>query len=302
MRFTAARQERSFIDADGVTIHFSEWKVGAPIGIVQIAHGLGEYANRYEELAQDLVNAGYTVYADDHRGHGRTGLEQWGSDTSKLGRLGPGGMRSTVAAVRQFTGLIRAENPGVPIALLGHSWGSIIAQILVNENPEDFDAVVLTGTALRTFRRMNGGDLAKRHALPGGTGYEWLSRDDSVGQAFVADPLTFKANARTLFGTVEALRLLGRPAKNLSHDLPVLIQIGSEDPLGGVTSAELLANDYLQRSKLSDVKLIVYTDARHEVFNETNRAEVIADTISWLNDHLPATNDTTNDSTSGPKE
>ena len=285
MRFTAERLERRFVDADGVQIHFSEWKVGDPVGIVQIAHGLGEYANRYEALAQDLVNAGYTVYADDHRGHGRTGLDQWGGDPAKLGTLGTGGMRSTVAAVRQFTGIIRSENPGVPVTLLGHSWGSIIAQILVNQHPEEFDALILSGTALRTLRHMNGGDLAARHALPGGTGYEWLSRDDAVGQAFVADPLTFTANARALFGTVDALRMLGRPAKNLGHDIPVLIQIGSDDTLGGVTSAELLAKDYLERSRLSDVKLIVYTDARHEVFNETNRAEVVADTIAWLNEH-----------------
>ncbi len=90
-----------------------------------------------------------------------------------------------------------------------------------------------------------------------------------------------------LFGVMDSLRLLGRPARNLARDIPVLIQIGSEDTLGGVRSAELLAQGYLTRSKLSDVKLIVYTDARHEIFNETNRAEVYADTIGWLTEHLP---------------
>ena len=80
MRFTAMRDERTFVDADGVTIHFYVWRAGKPRGLVQIAHGLGEYATRYEDLAQDLVNAGFTVYADDHRGHGATGMEQWGGD------------------------------------------------------------------------------------------------------------------------------------------------------------------------------------------------------------------------------
>jgi len=89
-----------------------------------------------------------------------------------------------------------------------------------------------------------------------------------------------------LFGVLDSLRLLGRPAKDLAHDIPVLIQIGSEDTLGGVHSAELLAQGYLTRSKLSDVKLIIYTDARHEVFNETNREEVFADTIAWLSSRL----------------
>ncbi len=286
MRFTATRQHRTFVDADGVTIHFYQWKTGSPIGVVQLLHGLGEYATRYERFVQDLVDAGFTVYADDHRGHGETGLGQVGGDHSKLGTLGKGGIRSTVRSVHELTTIIRAENPSVPLALLGHSWGSLIAQTLVNEHSEEYDALVLTGTAFRTIRHMNGGDLAKRHAIPGGTGYEWLSRDEAVGRAFADDPLTFKANATKLFGVIESLRLLGRPRKNLPHDLPVLIQIGSEDPLGGTKSVELLADSYLRRAGLSDVELIIYQDARHEIFNETNRVEVIADTIAWLTSRL----------------
>jgi alpha-beta hydrolase superfamily lysophospholipase len=282
IKFTAARQDSSYLDADGVTIHYHQWRSGRPLAIVQLAHGLGEYAARYEDLAQDLVGAGFTVYADDHRGHGQTGLEQAEGDQSGLGRLGPGGIRSTVEAVHQLTGIIREENPGIPIVLLGHSWGSLIAQALVNTHSDEYAALILTGTAFRTLLHMNGGDLAKRHRLDGGTGFEWLSRDDSVGKAFLADPLTFTANATKLFGLRESARLLGRPAKNLGHDLPVLIQIGSDDTLGGTRSVELLAKSYLERSKLTDVELIVYTDARHEVFNETNRDEVVNDTIGWL--------------------
>ena len=286
VQFTAARQERTFVDSDGVTIHFLQWKAGKPIGVVQIAHGLGEYAARYEELAQQLVAAGYSVYADDHRGHGQTGLGQWGGDYSQLGKLGPGGIRSTIRSVRELLPIIRNENAGLPLALLGHSWGSLIAQSIVNEHADDYEALILTGTAYRTLIHLNGGDLAQKHAHLGTTGYEWLSRDQSVGQAFLDDPLTFKANGMKLFGVMDSLRLLGRPARNLANDIPVLIQIGSEDTLGGVRSAELLAQAYLTRSKLSDVKLIIYTDARHEIFNETNREEVYADTIGWLSSHL----------------
>jgi alpha-beta hydrolase superfamily lysophospholipase len=290
IQFTAARQERTFVDSDGVTVHFYQWKSGSPIGVVQIAHGLGEYATRYEELAQRLVAAGFSVYADDHRGHGQTGLEQWGGDPSQLGKLGPGGIRSTIRSVRELLPIIRSENAGLPLALLGHSWGSLIAQSIINEHSDDYEAVILTGTAYRTLRHMNGGDLAKRHAHLGTTGYEWLSRDQAVGQRFLDDPLTFKANGMKLFGIADSLRLLGKPARKLVRDIPVLIQIGSEDTLGGVRSAELLAKAYLTRSKLTDVKLIVYTDARHEIFNELNREEVYADTIAWLKSRLgPAT-------------
>ena len=288
MQFTAARQDRTFVDADGVTIHFYVWKSPTATAVVQLAHGLGEYATRYERLAQDFVAAGFTVYADDHRGHGATGMQQAGGDATKLGQLGQGGIRSTVRSVGEFTHLIKRENPNLPLALLGHSWGSLIAQKLVNEHAENYDALVLTGTAFRTLRHMNSGDLAKRHNVAGGTGYEWLSRDPAVGQAFLDDPLAFKANAAKLFGIVDGMRLLGRPAKKLAHDIPVLIQIGSDDTLGGTKSVELLASAYLTRSHLSDVELIVYTDARHEIFNETNRVEVVADTIAWLSSRLAA--------------
>lgn len=288
IQFTAARQDRTFVDARGVRVHFYQWKAGKPIGVVQVAHGLGDHALRYEQLAQKLVSAGFTVYADDHYGHGQTGLEQWGGDSSKLGRLGPTGMRGTVESVRELTDLIRSENPGLPLALLGHSWGSIIAQKIVNRHSGEYDALVLTGTAYRTFRHMNGGDLNARHKQLGTTGNEWLSRDPAVARDFERDPLTFSATAIKLFGLADSLRLLGRPAKNLPNDLPVLIQIGSDDSFGGTESAELLAQTYLTRSGLSDVELIVYTDARHEVFNETNREQVFADTIAWLKDRLPA--------------
>lgn len=286
IRFTAARQDRNFTDAFGIIIHYYVWKAAQPKGIVQLAHGLGDHAGRYENLAQELVSAGYTVYADDHRGHGQTGLQQWNGDVTKLGRLGPGGMRATVAAVRELTRIIRSESSDLPLALLGHSWGSIIAQKIVNVHSEDYDALVLTGTAYRTPRHMNGGDLNARHKQLGTTGYEWLSRDATVAQAFLDDPLAFTAAALKLFGLADSLRLLGRPAKYISKDLPILIQIGSDDPFGGTRSAELLAESYLKRSGLSDVELIIYTDARHEVFNELNRDEVVADTIAWLRSRM----------------
>jgi alpha-beta hydrolase superfamily lysophospholipase len=86
----------------------------------------------------------------------------------------------------------------------------------------------------------------------------------------------------------EAARLFGRPARGLPSDLPVLMLVGSDDTVGGERSALMLANAYIRRSHLSDIRLIVYPGARHEVFNETNREEVVADLIAWLDDHLPA--------------
>ena len=280
------RDDRTYVDAEGVTIHYYVWAAQKPRAVIQLLHGLGEYATRYEWLASQFTSAGYTVYADDHRGHGQTGLGQFDGDHAKLGKLGPGGMRATLESVHQLTGMIRNENPGMPLILLGHSWGSMLAQILVNKYSAEYDAVILSGSVLRMFGHTNTGDLNATYKHLGSTGYEWLSRDPVVVSTAAADPLMFIANGMKLFGILDSLRLLGKPVKGIEHDVPLLIQVGSKDVVGGVKSNELLAQAYLERGGLSDVELIVYTDAQHEIFNETNKEDVVADTLAWLADRV----------------
>ncbi len=282
---TTTRSDHTYVDAEGVTIHYYVWEAAKPKAVVQLAHGLGEHSLRYEQFAQDLTAAGYSVYADDHRGHGATGVTQHKGDMSQMGKLGPGGLRATIASVKQFTTIVRAAHPDLPLVLIGHSWGSLMAQDIINTNAADYDAAVLTGTAHRSFAHMNSGDLNAKHKHLGTTGAEWLSRDPEVPIAFVNDPLTFPAGAMQLFGVVDALRMLGRPAKNLGRDIPLLIMIGSDDSLGGEKSVAKLAAEYVTRSHLSDVEAIVHPGARHEVFNETNRDQVIADLVAWLDAH-----------------
>jgi alpha-beta hydrolase superfamily lysophospholipase len=280
------RTDRTFVDAKGVTIHYYTWVAAVPKGMLQLAHGLGEYATRYEGLAQALVAAGYTVYADDHRGHGRTGVEQHLGNMKQLGKLGPGGLRATIEEVRQLTTIIRSENPGLPVAILGHSWGSLMVQDILNHHAGDYEGAILTGTAYRRPGSMNAGNLNAKHKHLGTTGSEWLSRDTAISEAFLADPLTFYADTLKLFGLVDGLRLFGVPTKHIEKDVPLLIAIGSEDSLGGEKSVRTLAEKYIERSKLSDVEVIVYDGARHEIFNETNKDEVITDLVTWLDAHL----------------
>lgn len=277
----------AYTDASGVRISYDVYPVERPRAAVQIAHGVGEHAGRYREVAAHLGAEGYLVYADDHLGHGRTGLEQWAGDASRLGRLGAGGLRAAIEAVRGFGLRIREENPELPLIYLGHSWGSLMGQIILNAHSEDYDAAVLSGTAYRMPGSMNSGDLNKRHAHLGTTGAEWLSRDPEVAKAFVEDPLTTLTPLQKLFGLADAARLLGRPARRLAHDLPLLIQVGGDDPLGGEASARRLEAAYRARSGLTDVTTIVYPGARHEIYNETNRAEVLADLTAWLAPRFP---------------
>lgn len=277
----------TYTDEFGVAITYYVWPTDAPRAVVQIAHGVGEHAGRYSEVADALNRAGYIVYADDHRGHGQTGVDQYGGDLSRLGRLGPGGMRAAVAGIHQLSGIIRSEHPDLPLVLLGHSWGSFMVQMIVNEHAAEYDAVVLTGTAYRWPGYLDAGDLNRRHKHLGTTGLEWLSRDPAVAEAFVADPLTTSTPLAKLFGIRESARLYGRPARNLPEGLPLLIQVGNDDTVGGERSALMLANAYTHRSGLRDIHLIVYPGARHEVLNETNRAEVYADLVAWLDGRFP---------------
>lgn len=278
---------REFTDADGIAIVYDVHPaVGDARGVVQLLHGVGEHAGRYGALIAALTEAGFIVYADDHRGHGRTGIRQHGGP-AKLGRLGKGGLRAAQAAIWQLTGIIKDEHPDLPLVLLGHSWGSFLAQMLVNDHPEAWDAVILSGSALRTPGSLNAAPLNARWAADDATGLEWLSRDPAVWTSFYEDPLTTDQPLLKLFGPVEAAKLYGRPRKDLGRDIPLLLLVGRDDPVGGPRSVHKLADEYRTRSGLTDITTLVYPDARHEIFNELQQDEVRADILSWLDTRIP---------------
>lgn len=280
-------ETREFTDAYGIAIVYDVHPAaGTARGVVQLLHGVGEHAGRYGALIGALTEAGFHVYADDHRGHGRTGIRQH-DGPAKLGRLGKGGLRAAEEAVWQLTGIIRAEHPGLPLVLLGHSWGSFLSQMLLNDHPEAYDAVILSGSALRMPGSLNAAPLNTRWAGTEATGFEWLSRDPAVWAEFDGDPLTTDIPLLKLFGPVEAAKLYGRPRKNLGRDIPMLLMVGRDDPVGGPRSVHKLADEYRSRSGLTDVTTLVYPDARHEIFNELQQDEVRADLLSWLDRRIP---------------
>jgi alpha-beta hydrolase superfamily lysophospholipase len=282
---TELPMQRSFQDSLGVDVVFYEWPVAEPKAIIQIAHGLGEHARRYDHMAAVLNRAGFSVHADDHRGHGQTGLRQIErKKIKKLGNLGQGGMDATFKQVLDFSKLIKSENPGKPLVFLGHSWGSFIAQKVINNSSDLYDAVVLSGSALTMPGYLATGDFNKVwKMLPGSTGYEWLSRDVEVQKRFVADPLTFLAAAMQVFGVANSLKLFGTPSKNVRSDLPILVQVGEADPIGGEYSNKALVEAYRKKAGIQDIELFVYHDARHEIYNELNKDEIIHDLIKWIN-------------------
>jgi alpha-beta hydrolase superfamily lysophospholipase len=274
---------------DGTTLATYAWDdVAEPRGVVQVAHGLAEHSARYDRLALALNEAGFRVFASDHRGHGR-------SITGLPGDFGSPGFDGLIADVAAFGAAIAADQAGLPLFLVAHSMGSFAAQSVMLDHSEQYAGVVLSGS---TSLDVLAAGLAEAEGPVGleafnasfehRTGYEWLSRDEYEVDLYVADPLCgFDLPDETvpaLFGSAGRLadpQELGR----IRPDLPVLIVSGGADPLAGNGDlVELLGKRY-RDAGLRDVTVSVHDGARHEVFNETNREEITAEVISWLASH-----------------
>lgn len=278
---------RSFTDSHNVEIVFWEWPVASPKAVVQLVHGIGEHSRRYDHVARKLNSLGYAVYSDDHRGHGQTGKGMVEAGvTKRKGLLGPGGMDAVLAEVRQLTELIKQEHPSAKLVMLGHSWGSMLAQRLYDKHSSELSAFVLSGSSLLMPGVLNSGKLNKKWAhLPNATGGEWLSRDHEVGRKFREDPLNFDESFVDIVGFLDTLKLMGGPKKTIDPKVPILLQVGSEDALAGERGNVLLAKAYRKRG-VDDIVLFVYDGARHEIYNETNQEEVLNDLANWLEAHI----------------
>src|SRR5215472_1301506 len=277
----------SYTSADGAQIAAYRWDpAGEPRAAVQLSHGMGEHARRYEHVARALNDAGFVVYAQDHRGHGAS------ADPEALGDLGTGSWAGLVDDIGLLSAHIRAEHPGPPLVLLGHSMGSFAVQQYLFDHSAGVDGVVLTGTA--AIDLLEGAldldqpiDLSAFNApfQPARTDYDWLSRDEAIVDAYVADPLCgFGIDTESAKGMFVGARRLADPEQvgRMRKDLPVYIAVGEVDPVnGGLTLLTPLTDRY-KAAGLTDVTVRTYPEARHEILNETNNAEVIGELTAWL--------------------
>jgi alpha-beta hydrolase superfamily lysophospholipase len=162
----------------------------------------------------------------------------------------------------------------------------MLAQRILKTHANEYAGVILSGSTLMLPGVVPSAGFNKRwDKEPNSTGKEWLSRDREVGLRFNADPLIFPETAIEVFGFFEVSKLLGIPSKKLPNEIPVMLIAGGDDPLGGERGNTLLMNAF-RKAGVQDVTLIIYPEARHEVFNELNKEEVIADVIEWLNTSL----------------
>ena len=274
-------------DKDEVEIFVYKWlPEGNPKASVQIAHGLAEHAERYTHVAEALARAGYAVYIDDHRGHGKTG-EKFGA----LGELGPRGWDGTVEALATLTDIINSELPEVNIFLLGHSWGSFLSQDYIQRWGTNLQGVLLTGTtgAPNPKTDLGAEGLGLNYTIKNPkTPFDWLTRDEIEVQKYIDDPrcgFSLPPSILQILGKSNEKLLDTKNDEKIPKELKVYIFVGDNDPVGGKEGAKALAERY-ENVGIKDVTLKTYPESRHELFNEINRDEVIHDVISWLDSHL----------------
>ena len=292
--------ENSFTADDGVEIFYRRWVPDGPVrAVVLIVHGASEHSARYARFAAVLNDEGYAVFAPDLRGHGRTAA------STGTGRLGERGMDGVLADLDTLADLARAEFPSMPMVLFGHSMGSLIAQAYVERSGDGLSAYVLSGSGgvvedvaeivALVQEAVNAGmadeplDMLTEHNAgfePARTTYDWLSRDPDEVDKYVADPWCGSDAPLTygfIAGMVETAASSMEPdaLARIPTNLPVLLITGERDPVSN-GAVQVRALEQRLRDSGLDVTAHYYTDARHELLNETNRDEVHADITNWL--------------------
>lgn len=284
---------------------------GACRGVIHISHGMAEHAGRYARFAEALTAAGWHVYANDHRGHGRSAATDadlgWFAEHDGWDRL--------VLDLREYIDRWRAHHPDVPIVLFAHSMGALLGQQYLYEHGSTLNAAILCGTQgkppplaaagrviARLERRRKGARGRSRlldklafgqfnaHFRPNRTGFDWLSRDEAEVDAYVADPWCgFLFTTQAWIDLLDGLAELSRPRNQarIRRDLPIHIIAGDRDPVGEMgRSVRSLIAAY-EAVGLRSVTSQIYDGARHELLNETNREEVTADLLRWLDERFP---------------
>jgi alpha-beta hydrolase superfamily lysophospholipase len=303
----------TFRDPQGYEIFVTKWLPDDgdhPVkAAVQIAHGMAETASRYERFAQTLTEAGYIVYANDHRGHGRTA-----GDLTNLGYMGADGFNWAVKDMDQLRRIIQTENQSLPLFLLGHSMGSFLTQQYICQYGSGLQGVILSGTSGKQGFILNIGIILARWVIalkgaktaspfldslsfgsynnrfkPNRAKFDWLSRDEAEVDKYIADPFCGTVfSAGFFYDLCRGLKQIHQfdNQRHIPVDLPVYLFSGSMDPVGNFTKSIRHLIQTYQTLGIHDVTYKFYPDGRHEMLNEINRDEVIQDVIHWLDDHL----------------
>jgi alpha-beta hydrolase superfamily lysophospholipase len=297
----------TFTASDGTALAAYKWEpTTEPRAVIHIAHGLAEHAGRYARTAKSLNAYGYAVYANDMRGHGQTAKSQ-----DELGFLAEAdGWNRVVLDVAEMLAFEAQEHNSVPLILLGHSFGSYLAQQLMYEHPNLLNAAILSapngkpslmaqaGRAIARAERMRLGKRGRSQLInsltfgkfnepfaPVETPFDWLSRDASEVKLYFNDARCgFLSTTQLWVDFLDGIQALAHPANKrmIGATFPIYIIAGSHDPVcENGRGAEALAREY-EAAGLMNVTCKFYPEGRHELLNEINRHEVLNDLVQWL--------------------
>ena len=268
-----------FAGSDGVKIFYRHYQAAPERARLVIAHGLGEHSGRYGNVIERVVPNGFSVWAPDHRGHGRSG-----------GRRGHVlNFVQYLSDLRLTVELVKKDMPGgMPCFLLGHSMGGLIALYFAQRHPEHIDGVVASSPGLGLaieippLKKVLGSFMS--YVWPGLTmGNELdatkISRDSNVVSAYEDDPLVHdRVSARFFTEFLAAMQSVNQQASTLK--VPVLMQVAGQDYLVSADSSK----QFFEKLTLRDKALLVYDGMYHEIYNspEDQKKKVLDDLEAWL--------------------
>jgi len=303
--------EFTFPSKDGVhRCCASLWTPGGkPLAVVQIVHGVAEYAGRYDHFARYLTEHGFVVCGEDHLGHGKT------VDDGKYGYFGKkDGWTLVTADIRQLRVIMGEKYPGIPYFLLGHSMGSFLARTYLCQFPGTVDGCILSGTGQEKPALVAAGKavasaicaargpetvstLVDKLSLgayndqfkPTRTTADWICRDEAGVDAYLKDPFcTFKPTAGMFRDMMGGLQLIAseKALSRMDPRTPVYLFSGDQDPVGSNGAGVKKVYGFFKDHGTADLTMKLYPGGRHEMLNEINKGEVYADVLAWLEKHI----------------
>ena len=299
-----------FASSCGIQLHGYRWgPEGTPKAVVQIIHGIAEHVERYDHFARYLTGLGYLVVAEDHMGHGKSICEE-----VPQGYFA-GGWANAVEDCYHLLQTVKAEFPDTPYILFGHSMGSFLARSILIKHPDSgIKAAIICGSAWMPGAVIQGGKLISgllnrgdgakqpsellqnvmfsgydKRINPVRTTCDWLTRDEAVVDAYMADPLCGFAPTPALANAMMngLIYIQNRNHLNqMQKELPVHFIAGADDPVGAYGDGVRKAVQMFIRSGMKHVSLKLYPGCRHEIHNELNKEEVYKDISDWMDSKL----------------